>query len=721
MHVSINGLIQTLLLFIPDMDSSVRIDTCQSNGQSNWLSSWFSPETGLPRFSAIAPADARNVIRLLLDLHRAGVESWLQDHAGLDPQQRNQQAWKFVQLEEELSDAISKAWAPVSHLQAVADNDELREAYKECLEILTEHQTWRSQHKGIYQLFAELRRSPEFDQLSAEQQRIVELELRDFHLAGVDLSDAEQARYAEIMLRMSNLGAQFQENLLDATRGWTLHFEQRSALAGLPEAELRQLEGNAASHGKSGLLIDLSYPSYAAIITYAEDRDLRRQVYTAYATRASDQGPQAGRWDNTGSIHEMLALRHQLARLLGFANYAEYALVPRMAASTQSVMEFLQHLAQRALPAARGQFAALEEFALSHGATEKLQPWDVAFWSERYRTAELQLSDEILKPYFPTEAMFRALCHAAGQVFGIELQADESVETWDPEVEFYWMLDADGARIAGLYVDLYTRKIKRSGAWMDICRSRRVSAQGVQLPIAFLNCNFPPPQQDHPSLLTHHDVETLFHEFGHCLHHTLTEVDWPQINGLNNVEWDAVELPSQLLENWCWEEALLDGFAHHYVDGAAMPADLKQRLLRSRSFQKATQLMRQLEYALGEYRMHLEYDAAQPLDPLDLMQEVRQQYGLLETPEWNRFLNSFSHVFGGGYAAGYYSYLWAEQLAADAWERILESGPYSAAAGAALRREILAVGSSRPAMESFIAFRGRAPEEGPLLRSYGLE
>lgn len=695
------------------MDSSLPND--------NWYSRWFSPETGLPQFSAIVPADARAIIRLLVEQHRAGVETWLKEHSRMSPEQRSQQAWNFVKLEEELSDAISKAWAPVSHLQAVADDSELREAYKECLEILTEHQTWRSQHKEIYRLFAELSQSPEYDRLLPAQRRIVELELRDFHLAGVDLPDAEQARYAEIMMRMSNLGAQFQENLLDATRDWTLHFDQRSELAGLPEAELRQLQGNAASQGKSGWLIDLSYPSYAAIITYAENRDLRRQVYTAYVTRASDQGPQAGNWDNTGIIHEMLALRHQLARMLGFANFAEYALVPRMASSTADVMEFLEKLAHRALPAAHEQISALQEFAMANGATEKLQPWDVAFWSERYRTAELQLSDEIIKPYFPTRSMFNALRHAAGDVFGVELQADESVETWDPEVSFYWMHDADGARIAGLYVDLYTRKAKRGGAWMDICRSRRVSEQGVQLPVAFLNCNFPPPREDHPSLLTHHDVETLFHEFGHCLHHMLTEVDWPQINGLNNVEWDAVELPSQLFENWCWEEALLDGFAHHYVDGAAMPADLKQRLLRSRSFQKATQLMRQLEYALCDYRMHREYDAEQPRDPVDLLKEVRQQYGLLKIPEWNRFLNSFSHIFGGGYSAGYYSYLWAEQLAADAWERILESGPYSAEAGEALRHEILAVGSSRPAMESFIAFRGRPPQEGPLLRSYGLE
>ncbi|MDZ4729376.1 MAG: M3 family metallopeptidase [Xanthomonadales bacterium] len=695
------------------MDSPVNFDTWQSN--------WFSPVTGLPQFSAIDPADARWIIQQLIQRHRDGVEAWLEDHAKQDAASHNARAWEFVEREEELSDAISKAWSPISHLQAVADHEELREAYKQCLELLTEHQTWRSQNPAIYRIFAELRNSPEFDRLLPGQQRIVEVELRDFHLAGVDLNADDRKRYAEIMLRMSKLGAQFQENLLDATQAWNLHIEQRSALAGLPESELRLLAGNAAAHDQEGWLIDLSYPSYAAIITYAEDRDLRHEVYKAFVTRASDQGPQAGQWDNTSIIDEKLSLRHQLALLLGFANYAEYALVTRMAGSPKLVMDFLEHLAQRALPPARKQFAQLQAFALANGATEPIQPWDLAFWSERYRMAELQLSDEILKPYFPLDAMFNSLCHTARQVFGITLEIDETVETWDPAVRFYWLNDASGQRIAGMYVDLFTRKVKRGGAWMDTFRSRRTGPAGVQLPIAFLNCNFPPPQEDHPSLLTHHDVETLFHEFGHCLHHMLTEVDWPQINGLNNVEWDAVELPSQLLENWCWEENFLDGFARHYSSGQALPADLKERLLRSRKFQKATQLMRQLEFALDDFRLHLEYNPEHPRSPLELIEEVRQQYGLLEVPEWNRFFNSFSHVFGGGYAAGYYSYLWAEQLAANAWERILEFGPYSAEAGAALRREILSVGASRPSMDSFVAFCGRPPQEGPLLRSYGLE
>lgn len=661
------------------------------------------------------------MIRDLIEQHRSGVESWLELHSQRDSSKRNARAWEFVALEEELGDAISKAWAPVSHLQAVADSEDLREAYKQCLELLTEHETWRSQNTSIYRIFAELRNSPEFATLLPVQQRIVELELRDFHLAGVDLEEPARSRYAEIVMRLSTLGAEFQENLLDATQAWTLHFTDQAALAGLPEAELRLLAGNAASHDQQGWLIDLSYPCYSAILTYADDRQLRYQVYEAYVTRASDQGPRAGQHDNTGIIREMLSLRHQRAQLLGFRNHAEYALVPRMANSTDSVMDFLKKLAERALPFARQQFAALQDFALRNGAPEALEPWDLAYWSERYRNAELHLSDEILKPYFPLESMFNALTHTARQVFSISLQEDKTVEIWHPDVRFYWIHDAAGMRVAGLYADFYARKAKRSGAWMDTCRSRRVTEKGVQIPVAFLNCNFPPPQEGHPSLLTHHDVETLFHEFGHCLHHMLTEVDWPQVNGINNVEWDAVELPSQLLENWCWEEHLLDGFARHYLSGEPLPADLKQRLQRSRTFQKATVLMRQLEFALGDFRLHSEYDPVNPQNPVSLMQEVHERLGLLQVPAWNRFLNSFSHIFGGGYSAGYYSYLWAEQLAADAWEKILESGPYSVDAGSLLRKEILSVGSSRPAMDSFIAFRGRPPEQGPLLRSYGLD
>jgi oligopeptidase A len=500
-----------------------------------------------------------------------------------------------------------------------------------------------------------------------------------------------------------------------------MHLPDVSALAGLPEAELRLLAENARGHAKEGYLVDLSYPSFSAIMTHAKDRELRHRVYQAYVTRASDQGPDAGQWDNTPIMKEMLSLRHRLARLLGFDHYVAYALSTRMAESADIVMEFLVGLADQALPAAREQKAALSAFAAAQGAELPLEAWDISYWSERYRHAELDLSDEQLKPYFPLGAMVSALFHISGRIFGISLERDRNVPVWHEDARFFWLHDSDGERCAGLYMDLFARKDKRGGAWMDTCRSRRLLKNGVQLPVAYLNCNFPRESEGHPSLLTHHDVQTLFHEFGHCLHHMLTVVDWPQINGINNVEWDAVELPSQLLENWCWEAHLLDGFARHYQTGEPMPADLKQRLLRSHHFHKALGLVRQLEYAICDLRLHLEYDPENPREPLEVLEEVRSQYSVGSTPAWNRFLNSFSHIFGGGYSAGYYSYLWAEQLAADAWERFVEEGPFNPVTGTSLRNEIYAVGAARPALTSFRAFRGHAPQAGPLLRSYGLE
>jgi oligopeptidase A len=455
-------------------------------------------------------------------------------------------------------------------------------------------------------------------------------------------------------------------------------------------------------------------------MTHAEDRALRQEVYTAFVTRASDQGPTAGQWDNGPLILEMLDLKYRLARLLGFNNWVEYSLSRRMAETPAEVLSFLQELAARAAPAARQQFLELEAFAREQGAETPLESWDVPYWSERYRQAELHLSDEELKPYFPLDHMLDALRHVSSCLFGVHLVLDESVTTWHPDVRFFWLEDTDGSRFAGIFMDLFSRKGKRSGAWMDVCLSRRRLDGGIQRPIAYLTCNFAPPVGKQPSLLTHHDVQTLFHEYGHCLHHLLTEIDWPQVNGISNVEWDAVELPSQLLENWCWEEQILTSFARHFRTGEKMPEDLKKRLLRSHRFQKALFLVRQLEYGLCDLRLHLDYDPDDPPDPTAVLQEIRNQLDVVHVPEWNRFLNSFSHIFGGGYSAGYYSYLWAEELAADAWERFREEGVLSPDAGQALRKEILAVGASRPAIDSFVAFRGRPPAAEPLLESYGL-
>lgn len=628
--------------------------------------------------------------------------------------------WSIVEAEIEWSDALDRAWSPVSHLKAVSDSEDLRKAYNEGLEKLTEHANWRQHHKGIYRAYRALRESPAFAQLDPVQQRIVELELRDFHLEGVDLDEAEQRTYHELVMRLSSLGSKFAENLLDATNAWSLHLETTERLRGLPEAELNLLAGIAAENGRQGWMVDLGEPSFKAVMTHAEDRDLRREVYAAYATRASDQGPNADRWDNAPIIAEMLALTYRLARLLGFANWVEYSLSRRMARSPQEVQEFLHELAARARPAAQRQFAELQEYARREGADLPLQAWDIAYWSERYRQAELQLSDEELRPYFPLTRMLDALRHIASALFGVRLVADVTVATWDPDVQYFWLEDEDGSRFAGIYMDHFARKGKRSGAWMDVCRSRRRIDGEIQRPVAYLNCNFAPPVGEQPCLLTHYDLQTLFHEFGHCMHHLLTEIDWPQVNGISNVEWDAVELPSQLFENWCWSEQILSTYARHYRTDEKLPPDLMQRLLRSHRFHKALFLVRQLEYAICDLRLHLEYDPDHPADPQALQREIREQVAVVPVPEWNRFLNSFVHIFGGGYSAGYYSYLWAEELAEDAWGRFREEGVLSASAGHALRREILAVGSSRPAIDSFVAFRGRPPEPGPLLESYGL-
>jgi oligopeptidase A len=648
----------------------------------------------------------------LLENYHKGVEKWLE--SGLQPD------WSMVEDELDWADALSRAWSPVSHLNSVADKTELREAYNQGLERLTEHENWRQQHAGIFRAYQALRDAPEFSELSPVQQRIVELELRDFHLAGVDLQEDEQAVYRRLVLRMSKIGAKFGENLLDATRAWTRHYTDSAALSGLPEAELNMLAGLARSRGQDGWLVDLSHPSFNAVMTHANDRQLREEVYKAHVTRASDQGPTAGQWDNAPLIEEILSLRHELACLLGFDNYVEYALSRRMAESPAAVLSFLNDLASKALPAAREQFERLQVFAAEQNAPSPLQAWDVAYWTERYRQAELSFSDEMIKPYFPLEGMLDALFETGGRLFGFSIVADESIMSWHQDVSFYWLQDENGERFAGLFMDLFARADKRGGAWMDVCLSRRKRAQGMQLPMAYLTCNFAPPVGDQPCLMTHHDVQTLFHEFGHCLHHLLTEIEWPQVNGISNVEWDAVELPSQLLENWCWEDEILSRFARHYQTGEKLPADLKKRLLRSRHFQKAVFLARQLEFAICDLRLHLEYDPRQPRNPQHVHDEVREQFAVIPVPQWNRFLNGFSHIFGGGYSAGYYSYLWAEQLAADAWDRFRQEGAFEAATGTALRCEILAVGSSRPAMESFVAFRGRPPEPGPLLKSYGL-
>ena len=667
----------------------------------------------LPPFGQRKPDHVVPAVRSMLEEYQSGLDTLIQDPDRLD--------WTgLVECEISWAESVARTWAPVSHLNSVQDSEKLRDAYDEALQLLVAHDSRRGQNSDLYAAYRQLHESEQFSRLTAAQQRIINNELRDFHRAGVDLDDADREQHRQLGDELSRLATQFSKNVLDATNGWNLLVEDVTVLQGLPETELGLLRQLAETADKPGWLINLSHPSYVAVMTYADDAVLREKVYQAHTTRASGAGHNAGRWDNSPVIGQIMAARHSLARLLGFEDYAAYALDVRMARSPQQVMHFLEDLAARAVPAARQQFEELQQFARQHGASGTLRAWDVAYWSEKQRQASYNISDEMLRPYFSLPAVLDGLFDVAGRLFGITFEADDEVATWHPKVRYYWLLDQEGDRIAGIYMDLHARDEKRGGAWMDVCRSRSRIAGVLELPVAFLTCNFPPAVADRPALLSHYEVTTLFHEAGHCLHHTLTQIDYPQIGGIHGVEWDAVELPSQVMENWCWEKAALDSFANHYETGECLPAELFDRMLAARRFQKAMMLVRQLEFALTDMRLHLDYDPDNPADPGAVLAAVREQVAVIPVPDYYRMLNSFSHIFGGGYSAGYYSYLWAEQLSSDACERFRDEGIFNAETGAALRREILEVGGSRPALESFVAFRGRSPQADALLKSYGI-
>jgi len=635
-------------------------------------------------------------------------------------------SWESLVIPElVISLQLDEYWSPISHLNHVADNEELRAAYDKAREEITAFFASRGLNHKLYHCWQQLSDSPSFSQLDAIQQRIIKLELRDFKLSGVVLEGKSGGRFRELVEKKSQLSTDFSNNLLDATKLWSKLITNKNQLAGLPENEISLLQGlaEAAGEASGSYLLNLSYPAYIAVMSYADDASLREEIYQAFSTRASEKMAITGaeKYDNNQNLLDILAVREEMAALLGFSDYAEYALETRMADSSAEVMAFLQQLAKQATPAAQLQFKELQAFALSSGGPQQLQAWDIGYWSEKLRQDRYSISEEQIRPYFPAPATVEGLFSIVEQIYGISFSLDKSVSCWHTDVQYYRVYSAHGVEMAGLYLDLYARDDKRSGAWMDVCRSRHSLAnEKGQLPVAFLTCNFAPHQGDTPSLLSHGDVETLFHECGHCLHHLLTRIDWPQVGGINGVEWDAVELPSQILENWCWEKTALDRFASHYKTGESLPDELFTRMRKGRYFQKAMHLVRQLEFALTDMRLHLEFDLNNPLDPNQLMIEVHNLVGVTPMPEYNRMLCSFGHLFAGGYAAGYYSYLWAELLSEDAFSRFLEEGIFNPKTGAAFRDEVLAVGASRPAAESFAAFRGRAPKIAPLLAAYGI-
>jgi len=667
----------------------------------------------LPPFSHIKPEHVEPAIRQLLDESRKAIEARLEQGAPY--------TWdNLVEPLEDIDDRINRAWSPVGHLNAVVNSDELREAYNACLPILSEYATEVGQNDRLFQAYRALAEGPEFATLDQAQRKIVENALRDFRLSGVDLPEEKKQRFKAIAQELSKLGSQFQDNVLDATQGWSKHIEDETLLAGLPDSARAMAAQTAAAKGLTGWLFTLEFPSYIAIMTYADNRELRSEFYTAYATRASDQGPNAGQWDNTEIMERLLSLRHEEARLLGYHSFAELSLATKMAPSTDEVVRFLEDLAERSLPSAREDLAELKAFSETELGIMEPSSWDWTYASEKLRQRKYDLSEEEVRAYFPAPRAVAGLFAVVERLYGVKVAEKTGVDVWHPDAKYYEIRDADGGLRGAFYLDLYARPKKRGGAWMDECVTRRKLADGVQTPVAYLTCNFTPPTGDAPALLRHDEVLTLFHEFGHGLQHMLTRVDHLGVSGIHGVEWDAVELPSQFMENFCWEPEALALISGHHETGEPLPQALLDKMLAARNFQSGMQMLRQLEFALFDFRIHRDYDPAQGGRIYPILEEVRSKVSVVIPPAFNRFPHSFSHIFGGGYAAGYYSYKWAEVLSSDAFSLFEEKGIFDPETGQAFLENILEKGGSQGAMDLFVAFRSREPEIDALLRHSGL-
>ena len=668
---------------------------------------------GLPPFSAIRPDHVRPAIDQLLAEGRQLVEDLLEKHSSY--------TWEnLVAPLEALDDRISRAWSPVSHMNSVVNTDAMRAAYNSCLPLLSEYSTEMGQHEGLYRAYRQIADGDEYRRLDTAQKKVIDNALRDFRLSGIELDQAARDRYKAIMQELSKLTSRYSDNVLDATNAWQRQVTDDALLAGLPDSARSLARQTAEQRGLDGWVFTLEFPSYYPVMTYADDRQLRKEIYTAYVTRASDQGPHAGQWDNSDTMNRILALRHEAAQLLGFNNYAERSLATKMAESPDQVTGFLNDLAERSRPAAVRELEELRAFASEHFGHTELQAWDIPYFSEKLRQQKYAISQEELKPWFPEPHVVSGLFAIVERLYGLQVETVDGVDTWHEDVYFYRIRDAAGKLRGEFYLDLYARQHKRGGAWMDECICRRGTKDGVQVPVAYLTCNFSPPIGDDPALFTHDEVITLFHEFGHGLQHMLTQIDYAGVSGISGVAWDAVELPSQFMENWCWEREALDLIASHYQSGARLPDDLYQRMQQARNFQSAMQMLRQLEFAIFDFRLHHDYDPDGGGTIHATLDAVREQVAVLQPPDFNRFENSFMHIFGGGYAAGYYSYKWAEVLSADAFAAFEETGIFNRDTGDRFLKSILEQGGSREPMELFIDFRGREPTIDALLRHSGL-
>lgn len=670
---------------------------------------------GLPEFQRIRPEHVEKAVLATLDTNRAELDRLLARTEG-----RDLDFDATVLPVEMLGDRLHRVWSPVQHLQAVANSPELRAAYNACLPAISRYATELGQNQRLYELYerliAQSAGKPADGTPREGAARLLELAIRDFRLSGVHLPAEQKTRFKALMEELATAEAGFEQNVLDSAAAWSLPVEDPARVQGIPANILEPAAERARATGQSGWIFTLDQPTYVAVVTHADDRELRKAICKAWVTRASDQADYSPGHDNSPLIERILALRHEAAGIIGYPNFAAYSLATKMAKSVHEVSEFLMELVRHSRPAAERELAELEAFA-----GQAIEPWDLAYYSEKLRHKTYAISDEALRPYFPLPKVMQGLFAVVGKLYGIRIVPVDGVAAWEPHVGYYRLLDADDHEIGGFYTDFYARSTKRSGAWMDPCLNRLPRGAGVRPPVAYLVCNFSLPVNGTPSLITHDEMVTVFHEMGHVLHHLLTRIDYPSVGGINGVPWDAVELPSQFMETFAWEPEVVALCSGHFETGEPLPAAMLESLRKSKNFQSALQMVRQLEFALFDLRIHAEYDPAKGGRIMQILAEVRDTVAVIRQPAWNRFAHAFTHIFGGGYAAGYYSYKWAEVLAADAFAAFAESGLFNADLARRFRQNVLEIGGSRDIGEAFVAFRGRPAQVEALLRQSGIE
>ncbi|MGB1261868.1 MAG: oligopeptidase A [Cognaticolwellia sp.] len=670
--------------------------------------------TSLPQFSKIKPEHIKPAVEQAITDCKQVIAEVLANNSEF--------TWdNLVAPIDDVDDILGKLWSPISHMNSVVNSDELRDAYESCLPLLSEYGTFVGQHVGLFSAYQQLADSAGFIELNQAQQKVITNALRDFKLSGIALNEEDKKRYGEIVTRLSELSSSFGNNILDATHAFNVNITDETELAGLPDSAKEAAQALAQSQEKSGWLFTLDIPSYLPVMTYSDNATLREKMYRAYVTRASEIGPNGGEYDNGPIMAELLALRHELANLLGFDSFAEKSLATKMANNIGEVVGFLEDLAVKSKTQGEQDLAEVTAFAQENFAQTNLQAWDLAYYSEKLKQQRYAISDEELRPYFPENKVVAGLFEVVHRLFGLTISEKTDVDTWHKDVKFFDVFDSQQQLRGSFYLDLYARAKKRGGAWMDDCVGRRELANGdIQYPVAYLTCNFNGPVGDKPALFTHDEVVTLFHEFGHGIHHMLTQINAAGVSGIDGVPWDAVELPSQFLENWCWQPEALAFISGHYQTDEPLPQDMLDKMLAAKNFQSAMQMIRQLEFSLFDFKMHAQYSPEKGDEIQQVLNQVREDYAVIKAPEFNRFQHSFGHIFGGGYAAGYYSYKWAEVLSSDAFSRFEDEGIFNPSVGHDFLTNVLEMGGSKEPSELFKAFRGREPQIDALLRHSGI-